>query len=126
MAGCGRIDSLSKIENPDILMFTKIMKWVHAVDPVHFDKPVAGVGPGIAFAQNMLIENKNKKVKIGLIPCAVGGTSVNVWQRGGYDKVTKTYPYDDAIKRVMTAAKDGIVKGIIWHQGESDNSTPCL
>lgn len=122
MAGRGKTDSLSKIENPNILMLTEDGRWVPAIDPVHFDKPVAGVGPGISFSQSMLAASKNKRIKIGLIPCAVGGTSINAWQKGALDKFTKTYPYDDAIKRVRTAAKYGTVKGIIWHQGESDNS----
>ena len=39
------------------------------------------------------------------------------------DHVTKKYPYDDAIARLRTAMKSGVIKGIIWHQGEA-NSTP--
>src|SRR4028119_1665926 len=34
---------------------------------------------------------------------------------------TKTHPYDDAISRLSVAMKDGVVKGVIWHQGESDS-----
>ncbi|MDR1380793.1 MAG: sialate O-acetylesterase, partial [Tannerella sp.] len=35
---------------------------------------------------------------------------------------TQTYPYDEALKRTLVALKDGVLKGILWHQGESDRS----
>jgi len=31
-------------------------------------------------------------------------------------------PYDDAIRRTRIAQQKGVLKGIIWHQGESDNN----
>lgn len=123
MAGRGEIDSLSTPNNPHILMLTGENEWVMAKDPLHFDKPkVIGVGPGLAFAQNMLAFEKDRNVKIGLIPCAVGGTSIDMWQPGkdAYDR--QYYPYDDAIERLHAAMKDGVIKGIIWHQGEGDSN----
>jgi hypothetical protein len=38
------------------------------------------------------------------------------------DPVTKSHPYDDAVRRMKIALKDGELKGILWHQGESDAS----
>ncbi len=60
--------------------------------------------------------------KIGLIPCAVGGTSINVWKPSGYDEATKTHPYDDMMKRLEYALKYGSLKGVIWLQGEADSN----
>lgn len=122
MAGRGRIDSLSKNINAEILMLSRDNKWVPATDPVHFDKPTAGVGPAIAFAEQMLLAQKGKSIRIGLIPCAVGGSAISAWKPGGFDKATDTYPYDQAIKRARIAARQGVIKGVLWHQGESDNS----
>lgn len=122
MAGRGIVDSLSNVKNPNILMLDKENNWVVATDPLHFDKKVAGVGPGLSFAQVMLGASKGKK--IGLIPCAVGGTSIAKWRPGGYDKVTNTHPYDDAILRARIAMKSGTLKGILWHQGEGDSGRP--
>lgn len=119
MAGRGPVDTLSKVVDTNILMFDKDNNWVPATDPLHFDKKEAGVGPGLAFAQRMLMENKGRK--IGLIPCAVGGTSIAKWQPGAYDAATDTHPYDDAIKRALLAMKKGTLKGILWHQGEGDS-----
>jgi hypothetical protein len=123
MAGRGETDSLSTPNNIRILMLNEEDEWSIARDPLHFDKPeVAGVGPGLAFAQKMLAFEKNKDVKIGLIPCAVGGTSIDMWQPGKDAYEGQYYPYDDAIKRLHVASQDGVIKGIIWHQGESDSS----
>ncbi len=120
MAGRGEITEDYKNENhPRVFMLDKNNQWVLARHPVHFDKSVAGVGPGLAFAIKMANENPN--VRIGLIPCAVGGTPIAAWQPGAYDKATKTFPYDEAVTRIETAMKWGVVKGMLWHQGEADS-----
>ena len=123
MAGRGEVTGKYINEgNANVYMLNKNNEWVQAKHPLHFDKPqVAGVGPGLPFALEMA--KANKKIKIGLVPCAVGGSSIDVWKAGAYDSATKTYPYDDAMKRVAIAMQQGAFKGILWHQGES-NSTP--
>lgn len=121
MAGRGAIAGKFTDEgNPNIYMLNKNDEWVLAKHPLHFDKPaVVGVGPGLAFALEML--GSDAGIKIGLIPCAVGGSSINVWKPGAYDSSTKTHPYDDAMARLSLAMRAGVVKGILWHQGESDS-----
>ena len=118
MAGRGVLDTETKAINKDIFMLDKSGNWVIAKDPLHFDKPSAGVGPGLSFAQTMLSENKN--IQIGLIPCAWGGSPIKVWSPGA--KYFDNFPYDEAIARAKTAMQKGVLKGILWHQGESDNS----
>ncbi len=122
MAGRGEISGKYATEgSPQVYMLTKNKEWIPAKNPLHFDKPaVAGVGPGLAFGLEMAAANPG--IKIGLIPCAVGGTSINTWKAGGYDQATQTHPYDDAVVRIREAMKSGVFKGIIWHQGESDSS----
>lgn len=120
MAGRGEITEEYKNKNhPAVFMLNKNNEWVPAHHPLHFDKPVAGVGPGLSFAIKMATQNPG--IKIGLIPCAVGGTSINSWKPGGYDSATKTHPYDDAEIRIKSAMKSGVIKGMLWHQGESDS-----
>ncbi|WP_353139452.1 family 16 glycoside hydrolase, partial [Pseudopedobacter sp.] len=63
----------------------------------------------------------NPGVTIGLVPCAVGGTAIRKWVPGGYDSVTNKHPYDDALLRIKLAMKKGVIKGVIWHQGEGDS-----
>ncbi len=63
----------------------------------------------------------DSSVFIGLIPTAVGGSAIDAWQPGGYHEQTKNYPYDEAIERVHRAQQVGTLRGILWHQGESDS-----
>lgn len=68
MSGRGNVEVQDKVENPRISMLTKDLKWVPAKDPLHFDKPIAGVGPGSEFARGIL--KANPDATIGLIPSA--------------------------------------------------------
>lgn len=111
MAGRGKIEEQDKVENPSIFMFTKELKWVVAKDPVHFDKPGVGVGLCSEFARD--IHKADPESKIGLIPCAVGGSSLDQWQPG-------KPLYNTAVARATEAMKQGTLTGILWHQGESD------
>ena len=119
MAGRGNIEAQDTVTDPDVFMLNRENKWVPAKSPLHFDKPVAGTGLGLIFGKTMAHKTKRK---IGLIPCAVGGTSISQWMPNAYDKVTNTHPYDDAIRRTKIALQDGQLKGILWHQGEGDAS----
>lgn len=121
MSGRGELTAESKLEgDSNVLILTKEGTWVTAHNPLHFDKPRSvGVGPGLTFGMAMAAARPGQK--IGLVPCAVGGTSINEWRPGGYDSATKTHPYDDAVKRIKMAMKGGVFDGIIWHQGESDS-----
>ena len=119
MAGRGNIEAQDTITDNNVFMLNKDENWVPAKSPLHFDKSVAGTGLGLTLGKIMAKESKRK---VGLIPCAVGGTSISMWMPGAYDKVTKTHPDDDAIRRAKVAMKNGELKGILWHQGEGDAS----
>lgn len=122
MAGRGVPEAEDQQAHPRVWMLTKELSWVPARDPMHFDKPaVIGVGPGFAFARKLADTYPN--MAIGLVPCAVGGSGIDVWKPGAYYEPTKSYPYDDALRRAKKALEHGELAGFIWHQGESD-STP--
>ena len=121
MAGRGKLDAISKEVNPRLFMLNKAMEWVPAVDPLHFDKPSVGVGPGKAFGLAML-EAAGPDVVIGLIPAAHGGSPIETWVPGGYHGQTRGHPWDDAMARTLPLLKQGTLKGIIWHRGESDSN----
>lgn len=124
MSGRGPITEKFKDEiNMRVYMLNHVNEWVLAKHPLHFDKPsAAGVGPGLAFGIKMA-EASGPNIRIGLIPCAVGGTSIENWYADAYDTATGTHPYNDAVARIRAAMRSGVIKGIIWHQGES-NSEP--
>ncbi|QDU93005.1 sialate O-acetylesterase [Lignipirellula cremea] len=120
MAGRGKVAEQDKTPHPQVLMFTRKQTWEPAVDPLHFDKGSAGVGLGKTFA--IEYAKAHPGVTVGLIPCAVGGSPIAAWDVGGYHSSTKTHPWDDAMVRAKAALPAGQLKGILWHQGESDAS----
>jgi hypothetical protein len=120
MAGRGTVEEEDRTPHPRVFTLNARDEWVPAVEPLHFDKKVAGVGPGLAFAKAMA--EAEPDVVIGVIPCAVGGSPLASWQPKAVDAATKTTPYDTAIRRAKIAMQDGTLKGILWHQGESDSN----
>lgn len=119
MAGRGTIEESDRMPHPRIWMLNKENQWVPAISPMHFDKPVAGVGPGLEFAR--IMAEADTSIIIGLIPAAAGGSPIDSWQPSGYHDQTKSHPYDEAIRRTKAALLVGTLKGILWHQGESDS-----
>lgn len=121
MAGRGVVAPEDKAPHPRVLMLNKAGEWVPAVDPLHFDKPAAGVGLGRTFAADIAAASA-PDVVIGLIPCAVGGSPIDAWQPGFYYQPTQSHPWNDALRRAKLALSAGTLCGILWHQGESDST----
>ncbi len=120
MAGRGVVDAQDRKPHPRVWVLNQQSEWVPATEPLHFDKPaVAGVGPGFSFGKTMA--ELDTAVAIGLIPTAVGGSAIAAWQPGGFHEQTNAHPYDDALRRLKTALPAGTLRGILWHQGESDS-----
>lgn len=121
MAGRGKVSDVDREIHPRVLMLDQQNEWVPAQDPMHFDKPkVVGVGLGRTFALDYAAQHPDATV--GLIPCAVGGSPIEIWEPGGFHSSTKTHPLDDAMLRAKVALKSGTLKGILWHQGEGDST----
>lgn len=112
MAGRGKLDGTSNIPSQCIWKLNREDQWEEAVEPLHFDIPsIAGAGLGLSFAQDMAARDPG--VSIGLIPCAVGGSQLSRWQKEGD-------LYRAALERTKRAREHGVLKGILWHQGEND------
>ena len=122
-------------ENPLIHNFYMDNRWgiarepLHNLDraaaPVHGGDPTAtvrknpprGVGPGLAFAAEML---RFSGVPQGLIACAHGGTSMAQWDPALKKKGDFSF-YGATINRVRHLG--GRVAGILWYQGCNDTTT---
>jgi len=117
MAGRGKVEPVDTLPNPKVLTLNSSGEWEVAKDPIHFDRSYAGVGPGLTFGK--LMAEADTSTYVGLIPCAVGGSSINSWLPA-LDTAKTGKNYKVAISRTITATKSGTLKGIIWHQGETD------
>lgn len=120
MAGRGDVADRDRIPHPRVWMLNRDLVWAPAVEPMHFDKPIAAVGPGRAFG--IAIAEANPDVHVGLIPTAVGGSPITSWQPGVVYPETGAYPWDDAVRRMKAALPQGELRAILWHQGESDGN----
>ncbi|XP_055833853.1 probable carbohydrate esterase At4g34215 [Solanum dulcamara] len=102
--------------NRKIIRFNVAQIWEEAHEPLNYGIDClasCGLGPGMAFANEILKKDTNFGV-IGLVPCARGGTSLYKWIRG-------SYAYDELVKRAKFSEKDGgIIRGLLWYHGESD------
>lgn len=113
MAGRGNFEDEDKTPHPRVLRLNYSNAWEVAIEPVHQDRSHnLGVGPALAFGK--IMAEQEKKATIALVPCAVGGTPLSRWSRGGD-------LYSNALVRARIAMKDGTLKGVLWHQGENDS-----
>ena len=75
------------------------------------------LGPAYGFAKEM---TRKTKRPLGLVVNARGGSSINSWLKGSKDGY-----YEEALSRVRIAMEQGgVLKAILWHQGEADCSNP--
>lgn len=104
--------------------------WEVATPPLHgcqWASDTTGLGPGDTFAK--AIAEAWPASKIGLIPCAVPGVSIDFFEKGGvsqgesYQALPEGYTsaYQMMIDRAKAAQELGRIRGIIFHQGESDS-----
>ena len=77
-------------------------------------RPNTGVGPAVAFAQEMF---RRTRVPQGVLACAHGGTSMAQWNPALGNLGGKSL-YGATLRRL--AKNGGRVAGVIWYQGESD------
>ena len=106
------MDEVPPIGSPDILMF-RDGRWVEAGEPLHQDKPGAGIGLSMSFAEAVL--KRMPDIRIGLIPVAVGGSALSRWLPGAE-------LYEQAVEIARTALGNRKLDGLLWHQGENDSN----
>ena len=90
-------------------------QWKLAVEPIH--RGGTGFGPGTFFAKAWL--KISSDAKVGLVPCAAGGTPLSRWEKGGD-------LYAAALAQAKIASNSGRLCGVLWHQGETDAASSEL
>lgn len=113
MAGRGKLEAEDKIADPHVWTLDASDSWAAAVDPIHTDPRGGKNGVGLGRTFGIRVAAARAGTQVGLIPCAVGGVSIDQWKKGG--KL-----YTEAVRRAKIAQKRGRIVGILWHQGESD------
>lgn len=111
MAGRGFVTEVPAIYNENIQMLRN-GRWQMMAEPINYDREVAGVGPSSAFAQAWSIDHPDEK--LGIIPGAEGGSSIDEWHPSG---VLARH----ALSEAKFAMESSELIGILWHQGENDS-----
>ncbi|MCU9614532.1 sialate O-acetylesterase [Caldibacillus lycopersici] len=111
MAGRGFIHDVPPIINERIQMLRN-GRWQMMTEPIHYDRPVAGISLAGSFADAWC--RKNQEDMIGFIPCAEGGSTLDEWAP---DQTL----FQHAIMEAKFAMQTSKLTGILWHQGESDS-----
>ena len=107
-------------------------KWSTAVPPLAHCQG-AKLGPTDYFGRTM-VEKTDSQIKVGVIVVAVAGCSIDLFDKDNYRSYAQgqqswmtqrinTYggnPYGRLIEMAKKAKEDGVIKGIIFHQGETD------
>ncbi len=107
--------------------------WYKAECPIV--SPVGKLGPTDYFGRTMVQELPDKK--IGVIAVAMGGSPIEMFDKDLYEQkykdnynewwaqIARNYygenPYGRIIEMARKAQKVGVIKGILLHQGESNN-----
>ena len=120
MAGRGDLTPENTITAPDCFML-RMGRWQPMSEPINVDRAVAegavprsGANLAASFAAQL---QKETGAKIGLIPCADGGTRISQWQPG-------EVLFDHAVFQAKLAMRTSVLTAILWHQGESDCLAP--
>ncbi|MDO5400125.1 MAG: sialate O-acetylesterase [Eubacteriales bacterium] len=111
MAGRGFLHEVKPILDEHILMLRN-GRWQMMVEPIHFDRAIAGIGPAASFAKRWCDEHREES--IGLIPCAEGGSSIDEWSTDGV-------LFRHAVAEAKFALETSELAAILWHQGENDS-----
>ena len=115
MCGRGDIGDVEEIVNNDCFML-RMGRWQPMSEPINVDRAIKGIEfpSGVCLTASFADElNKKTGDKIGLIPCADGGTKLSQWMPGELN-------YDHAVYMSRLAMRTSSLKAILWHQGESD------
>ena len=105
--------------------------WYTATPPLC--RPYNGIGPSDFFGRTM-VANLPKNIKVGVVVVAVAGCKIELFDKDNYQSyasnapawmkgIIKAYngnPYQYLVDAAKLAQKDGVIKGILLHQGESN------
>jgi len=114
----------------------KMGEWYEAIPPLC--RPNTGLTPADWFGRT-LVASLPENIKIGVIHVAIGGIDIKGFLPDSIDNYVKTKapnwmkgmleaydnnPYKRLVTLAKKAQKDGVIKGILMHQGETNTGDP--
>ena len=127
----GRFQVLAAVDFPQL--GRKKGQWYTAVPPLC--RGNSGISPADYFGRTM-VANLPENIKIGIVSVAVAGCKIELFEKDAYQayaatapdwmaKIIEQYdgnPYQYLVDVAKLAQKDGVIKGILLHQGESNTN----
>lgn len=141
MEGSAEIEAIDKTVNPRFKVLQsmdcpatqkKEGFWYDAIPPL--SQCSVGLSPADYFGRTM-VSKLPDSIKVGVINIAIGGCDIRLFDKDQYKEYDDTYnepwflnkvksyggnPYKRFIDLAKIAQKDGVIKGILLHQGESN------
>lgn len=107
--------------------------WYTAAPPLC--RCYTGITPADYFGRT-LVENLPEKIRVGIINVSVAGAKIEVFQQDSYQSYLSNAPvwmkntvaeyggnpYARLLEIAKLAQKDGVIKGVLLHQGESNTN----
>ncbi|HPX99638.1 MAG TPA: sialate O-acetylesterase [Bacteroidaceae bacterium] len=126
-----RFVTMNAVDFPD----SKMGEWRIAVPPLA--RPNTGLTPADWFGRTM-VQNMPEDVKVGIVMVAVAGCSIDLFDKDKFEayipnqaewmkNICNAYggnPYNRLIELCKKAQEDGVIKGILLHQGETNTNQP--
>lgn len=126
-----RFQVMSAVDCPKLNR--KMGNWYKAVPPLC--RCYTGLTPADYFGRT-LVSNLPDSIKIGVINVAIGGCKIELFDKDNYESYVSTAPdwmknmikeydgnpYGRLVEMAKLAQKDGVIKGILLHQGESNTN----
>lgn len=140
MEGNARYEAQDTVVNPRFQLMAavdmpalgrKMGKWYPARAPLC--RANTGLTPADYFGRT-LVENLPENVRVGVVHVAIGGCKIELYQKDQREAYVQTAPdwmkgmlkaydndpYTRLVEMARIAQKDGVIKGILLHQGESN------
>lgn len=109
----------------------KMGQWYPATPPLNRGENNMGL---VDFFGRTMVSNLPKDCRVGVINVSVAGARIELWEKDTYStylsgaetwmqNICKQYdgnPYKRLVDMAKLAGKDGVIKGILLHQGESN------
>lgn len=126
-----RFQMMAAVDCPDLGRVKG--QWYTAVPPLA--RCYTGLTPGDYFGRTM-VANLPSDVRVGIINVAIGGCKIELFDKDNFRSYVETSPdwlknmvkeydgnpYARLVEVAKLAQKDGVIKGILLHQGESNTN----